>query len=183
VHKLRSLSVVFSAAALSTSFLAPAAQQEPTVLGVATFLHIVSDLDQSMEFYHGTLGLELRGTAVSPQAVDSPPVANMYGLPGRQYRAAVLKVPGSTLNIELVQWGPARKPGHEPAADPGAITLILIRPDAASPDSRALSLSVVWRPRASAILRPVRLYDYISFRRVTKKSVSTQLGQIHTGIA
>ena len=74
-----------------------AAQQEPSVVGVATFLHIVSDLDQSLDFYHGTLGLEMAGHAVPPKMLDSAPVANMYGVPGKQYRAAVVKVPGSSL--------------------------------------------------------------------------------------
>ena len=109
-----------------------AAQQDPAVLGLATFLHIVSDLDQSVAFYHGTLGLEFTGHAVSPEAIDSHPVANMYGVPGQKYRAVVVKVPGSSLNIELVQWGPARKPAHDQVADPGAITLILRRTDPAN---------------------------------------------------
>jgi catechol 2,3-dioxygenase-like lactoylglutathione lyase family enzyme len=109
-----------------------AAQQEPAVVGVATFLHIVSDLDQALDFYHGTLGLELAGRGASPQPVDNPVVASMYGVPGQQYRAAVLKIPGTSLLVELVQWGPARKPMHDPAADPGVITLILRHSEAAT---------------------------------------------------
>ncbi len=108
------------------------AQQEPVVTGFPTFLHIVSDLDQSIDFYHGTLGMEMAGHGVEPKPLDSPPVANMYGVPGQQYRAAVVKVPGLPLNIELVQWGPARKPLHDPVAEPGAVTLILHRKDAAN---------------------------------------------------
>lgn len=106
------------------------AQEGPSVVSVPTFLHIVSDLDQSLEFYHGTLGLELTGHAVPPKMLDNPAVADMYGVPGQQYRAAVVKVPGSSLNLEFVQWGPARAPEHKPVADPGAATLILHRTDA-----------------------------------------------------
>jgi catechol 2,3-dioxygenase-like lactoylglutathione lyase family enzyme len=109
-----------------------AAQQEPSVVGVATFLHIVSDLDQSLDFYHGTLGLEMAGHAVPPKMLDNAAVANMYGVPGKQYRAAVVKVPGSSLLLELVQWGPAQKPSRDPVVDPGAITLIWHRADAAN---------------------------------------------------
>lgn len=109
-----------------------AAQQEPAVVGVATFLHIVSDFDQALDFYHGTLGLELAGHGVPAKPLDNPAVANMYGVPGQQYRAAVVKIPGSSLLLELVQWGPARKPMHDPVADPGAITLILRRAEAAN---------------------------------------------------
>lgn len=123
---------VFSTAflvALTVSMLA--AQQEPAVIGVPTFLHIVSDLDQSLDFYHGTLGLELTGHAV-PKMLDNPAVADMYGVPGQQYRAAVVKVPGSSLNLEFVQWGPAQELKHNPVAEPGAVTLTLRRTDAAN---------------------------------------------------
>lgn len=122
---------VFSSAFL-IAFTAGGLAAQQQVLGVPTFLHIVSDLDQSLDFYHGTLGLELTGHAVPPKMLDNPAVADMYGVPGRQYRAAVVKVPGSSLNLEFVQWGPARKPGHTPVPDPGAVTLTLRRTDAAN---------------------------------------------------
>ncbi|MGB6947062.1 MAG: VOC family protein [Bryobacteraceae bacterium] len=106
------------------------AQTDGSVAGVGPFLHIVSDLDQSLAFYHDTLGLELTGPAGEHKFTDNPAVANLYGVPGKQFRAAVLKIPGSAMGIELVQWGEARKPEHQPAADPGAVTLILRRADA-----------------------------------------------------
>jgi catechol 2,3-dioxygenase-like lactoylglutathione lyase family enzyme len=100
-------------------------QAESPVLGVGPFLHIVSDLDQSLAFYHDTLGLELTGPAGEHKFTDNPAVANLYGVPGRQFRAAVLKIPGSAMGIELVQWGEARKSEHKAIADPGAVTLII----------------------------------------------------------
>jgi catechol 2,3-dioxygenase-like lactoylglutathione lyase family enzyme len=105
-------------------------QTESPVTGVGNFLHIVSDLDQSLAFYHDTLGLELRGPAGEHKFTDNPAVANLYGVPGQQFRAVVLKIPGSELGIELVQWK-ARKPEHKPIAEPGAVTLILRVTDAA----------------------------------------------------
>ena len=105
------------------------AQTEGSIVGVGPFLHIVSDLDQSLAFYHDTLGLELTGPAGEHKFTDNPAVANLYGVPGKQFRAAVLKIPGSAMGIELVQWGEARKPKLRPAADPGAVTLILLRTD------------------------------------------------------
>ena len=116
------LVILFSAAMMP-------AQTEGSVAGVGPFLHIVSDLDQSLAFYHDTLGLELSGPAGEHKFTDNPAVANLYGVPGKQFRAAVLKIPGSAMGIELVQWGEARKPEHKPAADPGAVTLILRRSD------------------------------------------------------
>jgi catechol 2,3-dioxygenase-like lactoylglutathione lyase family enzyme len=108
------------------------AQTESPIVGVGTFLHIVSDLDQSLAFYQGELGLELRGPAGEHKFNDNPAVANLYGMPGKQFRAVVLKIPGSPMGIELVQWEAARKPGHKPIANPGVATLLLRRTDAGS---------------------------------------------------
>jgi catechol 2,3-dioxygenase-like lactoylglutathione lyase family enzyme len=105
------------------------APPESPVLGVGPFLHIISDLDQSLAFYHGVLGLELTGPPGEHKFTDNPAVANLYGVPGKQFRAAVLKIPGSTMGIELVQWGEARKPTGEPIAGPGVATLFLRRSD------------------------------------------------------
>jgi catechol 2,3-dioxygenase-like lactoylglutathione lyase family enzyme len=102
------------------------AQTESPVVGVGPFLHMVSDLDQSLAFYRDTLGLELTGPAGEHEFTDNPAVANLYGVPGKQFRAAVLKIPGSAMGIELVQWGEARKP----QAGPTAVTLMLRRPGA-----------------------------------------------------
>jgi catechol 2,3-dioxygenase-like lactoylglutathione lyase family enzyme len=99
------------------------------VVGVGPFLHIVSDLDQSLAFYHDVLGRELSGPPGEHKFTDNPAVANLYGVPGRQFRAAVLKIPGSAMGIELVQWGEARKPKVEPIAGPGVATLSLRRSD------------------------------------------------------
>src|SRR5271163_3602140 len=99
---------------------------ESPVVGVGPFLHIISDLDQSLAFYHDTLGLEIAGPAGEHKFTDNPAVANLYGVPGKQFRAAVLKIPGSEMGIELVQWGEARAP----KAGPTAATLMLRRPGA-----------------------------------------------------
>ena len=96
------------------------AQTESPVVGVGPFLHIVSDLDQSLAFYHDKLGLELTGPPGEHKFTDNPAVANLYGVPGKQFRAAVLKIPGSAMGIELVQWGEARTPKGGPIAGPGA---------------------------------------------------------------
>jgi catechol 2,3-dioxygenase-like lactoylglutathione lyase family enzyme len=106
-------------------------QAEGPVVGVGPFLHIISDLDQSLAFYHDALGLEVTGPAgAEHKFTDNPAVANLYGAPGKQFRAAVLKIPGSAMGIELVQWGEARKPEHKSIVDPGAVTLFLRMKDA-----------------------------------------------------
>ena len=104
---------------------------ESPVVGVGPFLHIISDLDQSLAFYHDTLGLEVTGPAGGEHKfTDNPAVANLYGVPGKQFRAAVLKIPGSAMGIELVQWGEVRKPGHKLVTRSGTATLVLHRADA-----------------------------------------------------
>src|SRR5580700_9461356 len=100
---------------------AQTAPPESPVVGVGPFLHIVSDLDQSLPFYHDVLGLELSGPPGEHKFTDNPAVANLYGVPGKQFRAAVLKIPGSEMGIELVQWGEAQKP----IAGPDRISLVL----------------------------------------------------------
>jgi catechol 2,3-dioxygenase-like lactoylglutathione lyase family enzyme len=102
---------------------------ESAVVGVGPFLHIISDLDQSLAFYHGVLGLEISGPPGEHKFTDNPAVANLYGVPGKQFRAAVLKIPGSPMGIELVQWGEAQKPKGEPISGPGVATLFLRRSD------------------------------------------------------
>jgi catechol 2,3-dioxygenase-like lactoylglutathione lyase family enzyme len=101
------------------------AAPESPVVGVGTFLHIISDLDQSLAFYHDVLGLEVTGPPGEHKFTDNPAVANLYGVPGKQFRAAVLKIPGSPMGIELVQWGEARTPQNMPISGPGTVTLIL----------------------------------------------------------
>lgn len=113
-------------AVLLGAWLMQAQTESPALVGVGPFLHIVADLDQSLAFYHDTLGLELSGPAGEHKFTDNPAVANLYGVPGKQFRAAVLKIPGSAMGIELVQWGEAR----EPKAGPRAVTLMLGRPGA-----------------------------------------------------
>lgn len=104
------------------------AQSDRPAATVIQFLHIVADLDQSLGFYHDQLGLEPRGPAGDHKFTDNPAVANLYGMPGRQFRAAVLKIPGAAFGIELVQWGQA----EAPKAAPRSVTLMLRRPGAIS---------------------------------------------------
>jgi catechol 2,3-dioxygenase-like lactoylglutathione lyase family enzyme len=103
------------------------AQTESAIVGVGNFLHIVSDLDRSIAFYHDTVGLEIAGPPGEHKFTDNPVIANLYGVPGKQFRAAVLKVPGTAMGIELVQWGEAREPKGQPLSDSGAVTLTLYR--------------------------------------------------------
>jgi catechol 2,3-dioxygenase-like lactoylglutathione lyase family enzyme len=117
---------------------------------VGTFLHIVSDLDQSLAFYHDKLGLELTGPSGEHKFTDNPAVANLYGVPGKQFRVAVVKIPGSEMGIELVQWGEARTASKQPG---GEAVALIIRRDAAKatledPDGLPVEIEPATNPGA-----------------------------------
>jgi catechol 2,3-dioxygenase-like lactoylglutathione lyase family enzyme len=167
------------------------APPEGPVVGVGPFLHIVSDLDQSLAFYHDKLGLELSGPPGEHKFTDNPAVANLYGVPGKQFRAAVLKIPGSAMGIELVQWGEARKPKGEPIAGPGVATLFLRRSDGSKslrdPDGFPVELEQSDNPEADLTVsvndigQTTELYgrllglkfDRIRFKKVTAGNAPT----------
>jgi len=97
-----------------------AAQTEGPVISVGPLLHMVADLDRSIAFYHDQLGFEFARPVGDLKFADNPAVANLYGAPGKQFRVAILKIPGSTLNLELPQWRDAR-----PLSDDGWAALTL----------------------------------------------------------
>ncbi len=96
------------------------------VLGVGNFIHVVADLDKSIEFYRDSIGLELTG-APGPRAFSANAiVSSLYDAPGAQSRVASFRIPGSEMAVEIVEFkdlhATAVRPGPQ---DPGAITLIL----------------------------------------------------------
>src|ERR1700684_2737403 len=81
-----------------------AAFAQSPVVGVGTFIHVVANLDKTMQFYGDRLGLELNG-APGPRAFAANAVVeNLYDAKGSQSRVAVFKVPGSPLGLEFVEF-------------------------------------------------------------------------------
>ncbi len=142
--------------------------ESPAVVGVGPFLHIVADLDQSLLFYRDKLGLEIAGPPGEHKFTDNPAVANLYGVPGKQFRAAVLKIPGSAMGIELVQWsdsGPLSGDGY---------AMLILRPNAESryailhdPDglpveiTRAETLAASLAVTADNVPKTIALYEKV----------------------
>src|SRR5262249_7421342 len=94
------------------------------VVGVATFVHLVGNLERSISFYSDLL---CAGTnaAVHPYFLN-PRVATLYGIRGTEYRGATLGIPGSDLTCELQDWNVfERRSVHPRLQDPGATTLVL----------------------------------------------------------
>jgi predicted enzyme related to lactoylglutathione lyase len=94
------------------------------VVGVANFTHIVRNLDRFLEFYHDVLGLE--ATAPARPFDNNPAILNLANAAGAQYRFVSLKIPGSALGVEAVEYKDIdRKPAAPRFQDPGAANLIL----------------------------------------------------------
>ncbi len=100
------------------------------VTGVGTFIHVVSNLDKTIEFYGRDLGLELTGPK-GPRAFSANSVVEgLYDARGSQSRVAVLKIPGSPLGVEFVEFKDlSQKPVRPNVQDPGASILALFVSD------------------------------------------------------
>ncbi len=96
------------------------------VLGVGNFIHVVANLDKSIEFYHDALGLEMTG-APGPRAFSANAVvSSLYDAPGAQSRVASFKIPDSPMAVEIVEFqGLNATPVNPRFFDPGAIRLTL----------------------------------------------------------
>ena len=93
------------------------------VVGVGNFAHIVQNLDKSLEFYRDVLGLEV---AVNQPFAPNAAVAKLGNTLGGQSRYVALKVPGSEIGVELIEYKDIeRKPQHPHFYDPGAANMAL----------------------------------------------------------
>lgn len=94
------------------------------VVGVGGFSHIVENVDRSIAFYRDVLGLELPNP---PRPFAGVPwIMAMGNTPGAQSRPARLRIPGSTLEVELIDYKDIdRHAAHPRFQDPGAASLIL----------------------------------------------------------
>ncbi len=122
----------FIAAAFSTCALCLLAQTAPPaapageVLGVGNFIHAVANLDKSIEFYRDAIGLQLTGAPGPHLFTANAVVSTLYDAPGAQSRVASLRIPGSEMAVEIVEFKDiAATPSRPRLQDPGAIILSL----------------------------------------------------------
>ena len=102
--------------------LAVAQTATSPVKNLGNFSHIVASLDRSLAFYRDGLGLEVTG----PAAVFRPDevIMKLANVPGAQTRYTWLKIPGSPMAVELIEYKDIdRKPVLPRFQDPGATTL------------------------------------------------------------
>lgn len=103
---------------------APAPAPAGVVIGNGNFSHIVTNLDRSIAFYRDVLGLDLPGGA-QPFG-EKPEIMRLGNTLGAQNRIAVLRVSGSPLGVELIEYKDIdRKPARPRFQDPGAANLTL----------------------------------------------------------
>jgi len=100
------------------------------VLGVGNFIHVVKNLDRSIEFYHDALGLEMTGPPGPRAFSENAVVSSLYDAPGAPSRVASFKIPDSVMAVEIVEFqGLNATPVRPRFFDPGAITLKLVVQD------------------------------------------------------
>ncbi len=103
--------------------LAPAGE----VLGVGNFIHVAANLDKSIEFYRDVIGLQLTGAPGPHLFSASAIVSTLYDAPGADSRVASLRIPGSDMAVEIVEFKDITASSAQPRLqDPGAILLRLI---------------------------------------------------------
>jgi catechol 2,3-dioxygenase-like lactoylglutathione lyase family enzyme len=93
------------------------------ITGVGNFSHIVASLDKSVRFYRDVIGLELDG---APRLFSGTEAMKVGNTPGAQSLFAALKVPGSAMGVEIIEYKDIdRRPAQPRFQDPGAANLIL----------------------------------------------------------
>jgi lactoylglutathione lyase len=114
------------------------------VLGVGNFIHVVANLDRSIEFYRDGIGLEMTG-APGPRAFSANAiVSSLYNAPGAQSRVASFKIPDSNMAVEIVEFqGLNATPARSRFFDPGAITLTLAVQDLEATKTRLAGIKAV----------------------------------------
>jgi catechol 2,3-dioxygenase-like lactoylglutathione lyase family enzyme len=103
---------------------APASPATEVVVGSGNFSPIVSDLEKSLAFYNDLLGAM---PAATPAWGADPALLNFLGVPGAQLRFSAVRIPGSTMRVEIVEFKDIDRKAAQPRLqDPGATRLILI---------------------------------------------------------
>ena len=103
----------------------PHAQNTATadVTGVGNFSHVVRDMDRAVAFYRDVLGLEV---GASQPFSPNPAIMRLGNTPGAQSKMVQLRVPGSTMGVELLEYKDIERKVQSPRfVDPGAANIAL----------------------------------------------------------
>jgi len=99
------------------------APNAPDVVGVGNFSHVVRDMDRAVAFYRDVLGLEV---GASQPFSPNPAIMRLGNTPGAQSKMVQLRVPGSTMGVELLEYKDIERRVQTPRFfDPGAANMAL----------------------------------------------------------
>ena len=120
---LKSATVIVALVLILSSLVAAQNTTPSDVTGVGNFSHIVRDMDRAVAFYRNVLGLEVTtNVPFSP----NPAIMRLGNTIGAQSRMVALRVPGSDLGVELIEYKDIeRKPQSPRFVDPGAANIAL----------------------------------------------------------
>ena len=116
----------------------PGAAPAGSVLGVGTYIHLVSDVNNSIAFYSELLGAAPNGRANAPagprEFAPNEVVSNLYNTPGSLFRGGTIRIGSTELGgAELVDWNTSERKKVQPRIqDAGSLTLLLTVRDLAT---------------------------------------------------
>src|SRR5262245_12165675 len=122
MQRMKNLFVGFAVLMASVAVFAqtPAASD---VVGVGNFSHVVRDMDRAVAFYRDVLGLEV---GASQPFSPNPAIMRLGNTPGAQSKMVQLRVPGSTMGVELLEYKDIERKVQTPRFfDPGAANIAL----------------------------------------------------------
>ncbi len=120
-HRVKQMLFIAFAALMCLQPRPSAAADE--VVGVGNFSHIVQSIERSLAFYRDGLGFEV---TVDRPFDANPLIMKLGNAIGAQTRFMVLKVPGSDMGVELIEYKDIDRKVQRPRFyDPGAANLAL----------------------------------------------------------
>jgi catechol 2,3-dioxygenase-like lactoylglutathione lyase family enzyme len=125
MRRLATGSIIYVLIALMPVF----AQAPPgsVVIGSGSFSPIVKDLDKSLAFYRNLLEVSPPAGAAPAAFGTDKALLNFLGTPTAQVRFNTVRIPGTTMNVEIVEFKDIdRKPVQPRLQDPGAVMLVLL---------------------------------------------------------
>src|SRR6185436_19738953 len=92
--------------------LPPLVPASDVVTGSGNFSPIVQDLERSLAFYNDLLGAA--PPATMPAWSTDPALLNFLGVPGAQLRFSQVRIPGSSMRVEIVEFKDIERKAVQP---------------------------------------------------------------------
>jgi predicted enzyme related to lactoylglutathione lyase len=104
-----------------------AAPASDVVIGSGSFSPIVKDVDKSVAFYRSLLGVAPPPQVTPTAFSNDSALANFLGTPTAQIGVSTVRIPGTMMNVEIVDFKDIDRKAVQPRLqDPGAVMLVLL---------------------------------------------------------